>query len=89
MNKQQRTNAGYTIIASIKLPIDEYVVGEMQLSNGKMQYVTWYCVNGKDYYFGHYINDKNVAMMDLYERAEQEIKHYKRELLHKLKGEEK
>ena len=39
MNKQQRTNAGYTIIASIKLPIDEYVVGEMQLSNGKMQYI--------------------------------------------------
>ena len=84
---EQRTNAGYTIISSIKLPIDEFVVGEMPLSTGEKQYVTWYCVNGSDYYYGHYMNDKNIAMMDLYERAELEIKYHKRQLLHKIKGE--
>ena len=35
MKKQnQRTNHGYTIIASVALPDEEYVLGEMQKADG-------------------------------------------------------
>ena len=70
---EQRTNQGYTIIASITLPEQEYVLGEKQTNNGEHKYVTWCCVNGTDYYHGHYIDDKKVAIKDMYERAFHEI----------------
>ena len=71
MNAQQeRRNAGYIITRSIKFPNFEYVLGEKPDGSG---YVTWYCKNGTDYYFGHYITDKDIALLDLYERAEDEI----------------
>ena len=50
---KQRTNAGYTIIATIQLPNQEYVLGEKQTESKEPKYVTWYCANGKDYYHGH------------------------------------
>ena len=50
---KQRTNAGYTIIASIQLPNYEYVLGEKQTESKEPQYVTWCCINGTDYYHGH------------------------------------
>ena len=85
MNK--RTNQGYTIIASISLPDCEYVLGEKQTESREPKYVTWYCVDKKNYYHGHYIDDKNVAMRDLYERVEREISYRINKLNDKIKGE--
>ena len=59
----QRTNQGYTIIASISIPNQEYVLGEKQFKSREPQYVTWCCVNEHDYYYGHYITDKNVELV--------------------------
>ena len=69
-NKTERTNAGYIITRSIQFPTFEYVLGEKPNGSG---YVTWYCKNGIDYYYGHYISDRDVALLDLYERAQDEI----------------
>ena len=84
MKQEKRTNFGYTIIASVSLPREEYVLGEMKRANGEMQYVTWCCVNGTDYYYGHYISDKDVAMKDMYERAEKEIRYRIEQLERKI-----
>lgn len=70
---KQRTNQGYTIIASISLPYQEYVLGEKQTETKEPKYVTWCCINQNSYYHGHYINDKRVATKDMYERAQHEI----------------
>ena len=85
---KQRTNQGYTIIASIALPDCEYVLGEKQMESREPKYVTWYCANGKDYYHGHYIDNKNVAMKDIYERAQHEIAYRIDRLNDKIKGED-
>lgn len=82
--QEQRTNHGYTIIANVALPNEEYVLGEMERSDGEKQYVTWCCVNETDYYYGHYISDKDVAMKDMYERAEREIRYRIEQLERKI-----
>ena len=84
---KQRTNAGYTIIATIQLPNQEYVLGEKQTKSKEPKYVTWYCVDKKNYYHGHYIDDKNVALRDLYERVNHEIAYRIDRLNEKIKGE--
>jgi hypothetical protein len=84
---KQRTNAGYTIIATIQLPNQEYVLGEKQMESREPKYVTWYCVDKKNYYHGHYIDDKNVALRDLYERVNHEIAYRIDRLNEKIKGE--
>ena len=86
MKKQNhRTNHGYTIIASVALPDEEYVLGEMQKADGGTQYVTWCCVNGTDYYYGHYISDKDVAIKDMYERVQKEVNYRIDKLEQKIK----
>ena len=85
MNK--RTNQDYTIIVSITLPDQEYVLGEKQTESREPKYVTWCCVNETDYYYGHYIDDKNVALRDLYERVQHEISYRIDRLNEKIKGE--
>ena len=85
MNK--RTNQDYTIIVSITLPDCEYVLGEKQMESREPKYVTWYCADKKNYYHGHYIDDKNVAMRDLYERVQNEISYRIDRLDEKIKGE--
>ena len=68
----KRTNAGYKIIMSIKLPNEEYVLGEKVKPSGN-EYVTWCCVNKNHYHYGHYFYSKRVAIKDLYERTQKEI----------------
>ena len=84
---KQRTNQGYTIIASISLPDQEYVLGEKQTESREPKYVTWYCVDKKNYYHGHYIDDKNVALRDLYKRVNHEIAYRIDKLNDKIKEE--
>lgn len=67
---KERKNAGYVITRSIQFPSFEYVLGEKPDGSG---YVTWYCKNGNDYYYGHYITERDLALLDLYERAQDEI----------------
>lgn len=83
---KQRTNAGYTIIASIQLPNYEYVLGEKQTESKEPQYVTWCCINGTDYYHGHYIQDATNARLDLYERAQRDIGYRINSLNEQIKG---
>lgn len=83
-----KTNAGYTIITSITLPEEEYVLGEKTQDTGEPQYVTWCCVNGT-YYHGSYILDKDKATLSMYERAKNEIDYRIEQLKRKIqmKGE--
>ena len=74
-NEKLRTNQGYTIIASVSLPNEEYVLGEKKNSINDTKYVTWCYVNGTDFYYGHYIDDKDQASKDMYERAQKEIEY--------------
>ena len=67
---KQRKNAGYIITLSIQFPKFEYVFGEKPDGSG---FVTWYCSNGNNYCFGHYITDRDTALLDLYERTQDEI----------------
>lgn len=82
-----RMNAGYTIIASITLPDCEYALGEKQTESREPKYVTWYCVKGGHYYYGHYTNDKNTALITLYKRAKKEINYRIDKLNLIIKGE--
>lgn len=85
IQEKLRTNQGYTIIASVTLPNEEYVLGEKQNAISDTKYVTWCCVNGTDFYYGHYIDDKDQASKDMYERAQKEIEYRISQLDRKIK----
>ena len=68
----KRTNAGYEIIETISLPNDEYVLGVKTTTFNEQAYVTWVYVDGT-YYYGHYLNDYDIALKDLYERVKNEL----------------
>ena len=68
----KRTNAGYEIIETISLPNEEYVLGERTTAFNEQAYVTWVYVDGT-YYYGHYLNEYDVALKDLYERVKNEL----------------
>ena len=68
----KRTNAGYEIIETISLPNEEYVLGVKTTTFNEQAYVTWVYVDGT-YYYGHYLNDYDVALKDLYERVKNEL----------------
>ena len=70
---EKRTHKNYDIIQTIAFPDEEYVLG-IKAINDKNEYVTWCCVNKKDYHYGHYFSDYKAAVKDLYERAQQYIK---------------
>ena len=82
MNK--RTNAGYEIIETISLPNEDYVLGERTTTFNEQTYVTWVYVDGT-YYYGHYLNDYNVALKDLYERVKNELEWRIEKLSQKLR----
>lgn len=66
----ERVNEGYVITQSIAVKNTEFVLGE-HLSSG--MYVTWVCKNGTDYYWGHYTENRFMALKDLCERVSGEI----------------
>ena len=73
MNK--RTNAGYTIIAEITIPGDQFVLGEKIDADNNAQYVTWRSDGEKYYCYGRYFTNKKTALLNFYERARSEIEH--------------
>ena len=68
----ERINVGYRIIKVIALTHTEFVLGEKTTDSGT-KYVTWRCNNRTDYYYGHYIENLDLALLDLYERAQDEV----------------
>ena len=72
MSTQERTNAGYKIIKVVALPYTEFVLGE-KITDSGTRYVTWRCNNQTDYYYGHYIENFESALLDLYERVQDEV----------------
>ena len=82
MNK--RANAGYEIIETISLPNEEYVLGVKTTTFNEQAYVTWVYVDGT-YYYGHYLNDYDVALKDLYERVKKELEWRIEKLSQKLR----
>lgn len=64
-------NAGYAITDSIHIAGTELVIGENPKSPSP--FVTWKCVNGDDYFWGHYLPDRRSAERDLLERAQLEL----------------
>ena len=80
----KRTNAGYEIIETISLPNEEYVLGERTTTFNEQAYVTWVYVDGT-YYYGHYLNDYDVALKDLYERVKNELEWRIEKLSEKLR----
>jgi len=73
-NKPARTNAGYTIIETARVNSRlEIVLGRMETSLGTM-FVTWQCLNGDNYFWGHYFRDNHTAARrDLEERLQSEL----------------
>ena len=80
----KRTNAGYEIIETISLPNEEYVLGVRTTTFNEQAYVTWVYVDGT-YYYGHYLNEYDVALKDLYERAKNELEWRIEKLSQKLR----
>ena len=80
---EKRTHKNYDIISTISFPAEEYVLG-VKTINGNNEYVTWCFVEKNNYHYGHYFNDYNKAVKDLYERAKKYIDWTLENLLWKL-----
>ena len=68
MTNTLRENVGFRIIASIEFNSNEEIV--MGYNPGTGQYVTWLCLNGSDYNWGHYTDNLAIAFEDLLRRSE-------------------
>lgn len=71
-----RANEEWTIEDAIRLNDHEEVVlatrPNKYAPNG-IEYVTWFCTNGDNYFWGHYTYSMKSAKLDLLERAKAEI----------------
>jgi len=75
---EKEINASYTITDRLTVGNVEFVIGQNESAPAK--FVTWKCKKGeKDYYWGHYCNDRLNALEDLCNRALDEV-HYLRSL---------
>lgn len=68
MTNTLRENVGFLIIASINFNANEEIVMGYNPSTG--QYVTWMCLNGNNYNWGHYTDNLAIAFEDLLRRSE-------------------
>lgn len=68
---EERKNAGYTIVQSLMIGNTEFVIGHHPTAPAP--YVTWECMNGDNYFWGHYCNDRMAADRDLLNRANVEL----------------
>lgn len=70
----QEINAGYTITDRLTVGEHEFVIGQREV--GRTRFVTWKCKKGeKDYFWGHYLNDRMAAVEDLCKRTLEEIEY--------------
>jgi hypothetical protein len=74
----QEINVGYVITDRLSIGNTEFVIGQNE--NAPAKFVTWKCNKGeRNYYWGHYCNDRMTTLEDLCNRALDEI-HYLRSL---------
>ena len=75
---EKEVNAGYVITDRLTVGNSEFVIG--QRDEAPANFVTWKCRKGeKEYFWGHYINDRLTALEDLCNRALDEV-HYLKSL---------
>lgn len=73
---EKEINAGYTITDRLTVANAEFVIGQSDSAPAK--FVTWKVKKGeRDYYWGHYSNDRLTALEDLCNRALDEVHHLK------------
>lgn len=71
---EREINAGYTITDRLTVGNSEFVIG--QRDTELAAFVTWKCRKGeKDYFWGHYLNERLTAVEDLCKRALEEIQY--------------
>lgn len=71
-----RMNEEWTIEDAIRLNENEEVVlatRPNRFSPDGTEYVTWFCKNGDNYFWGHYTYSRKSAKLDLCKRAEYEF----------------
>lgn len=68
---KQRINAGYTITDSVTIGKTEFVIGQNKAQ--PPMYVTWACMGGSNYFWGHYMASREAAERDLLDRAAIEL----------------
>jgi hypothetical protein len=70
----QGINAGYIITDRLTVGNVEFVIGQSE--EAPANFVTWKCRKGeKEYFWGHYMNDRLTALEDLCKRAMEEIQY--------------
>lgn len=73
-----RTNAGYEIINSFRFDEKhEIVLGRAYSKYSGTRYVTWECLNGDNYFWGHYTEDYLDAYEDFAERIMKHVQELK------------
>lgn len=74
--EEKEINAGYTITDRLTVGNAEFVIG--QRDTAPAPFVTWQCRKGeKDYFWGHYLEDRLIALEDLCKRALNEVAYLK------------
>lgn len=72
----EEMNAGYAITDRITVGNSIFALGQSETAPAK--FVTWKCRTGeKNYFWGHYYNDRMTAIEDLCQRALEEIQYLK------------
>ena len=69
---ETRINAGYAIVSNIIVGEHEIVLGHNP--KAPSPFVTWEFSPRGGYYWGHYFEDENDAVLDLLERAAVELR---------------
>lgn len=72
----RRVNAGYTIVCAVPVGSKEVVLGRHETAPD--QFVTWDCIDGTDYMWGHYTDSLLKATKDLCERVMEEVAYLER-----------
>lgn len=68
---EERKNAGYIITDSIHIGNAEFVIGQKESTLAP--FVTWKSRDGRNFFWGHYLNSRQAAERDLLERAGEEL----------------
>ncbi len=74
----KEVNEGYVITDRLAVGVgsSEFVIGERAEPVGTADFVTWACRKGeRDYYYGHYCNDRLAAVENLCKRVQEEVQY--------------
>lgn len=66
-----RRNSGFTIIRSARISSNEEIVIGYNPTYEDHKFVTWFCRNGNDYNYGHYVSTLTEAVKDFLKRIKE------------------